>query len=169
MGAKASKITRATSTPRKYPTRQPSVQTTPTEVPSSASPAAGSARTLDLKLRSSYDKSDLIKQDAQDPDFQSMLRSVGMVQVPDAARNVRVDMKMSSSLRMLAHRTKLAEEHESNTLDMEKRDQRKWADTHTIRQALQLREMGRPAEKIENELGLERGFMDRMGNKVFLP
>lgn len=37
------------------------------------------------------DRQEVIRKDAADPDYASMLRTVGVVQVPDAAR--RVDLK----------------------------------------------------------------------------
>lgn len=109
MGGKSSKIAGAAGSTvvRKYPTRTPtqfpSSQTTNASGPS-GSESISPETTARSEAQAEFSKTEgiihrvaqskkhqltiaAIKQDAADPDFASMLRSVGVAQIPDAARN----------------------------------------------------------------------------------
>jgi len=108
MGGKSSKIAGAagSTVTRKYPIRTPtqfpSSQVSSTSDPSSVSPETGPA--VSPKAQTEFSKTEGIvprsmqirrrqlttvafRQDAADLDFANMLKTVGVVQIPDSARN----------------------------------------------------------------------------------
>ncbi|PUU83843.1 hypothetical protein B9Z19DRAFT_1071341 [Tuber borchii] len=156
MGSKASRLLGASST-RKYPTRAPQV----TESPSYQAHGP---------VQASHNKTQDILRDAQDPDYQSMLRRVGVAEILGPARNVAVSEKSSNSLHTISRRQALHDQQQIESSSKQGRDRRTWVDTSTIFEILKLRDEKKwVAERIEKELGLAPGLVHRLGDRVGKP
>ncbi|RPA97215.1 hypothetical protein L873DRAFT_1791097 [Choiromyces venosus 120613-1] len=164
MGSKASRLIGASST-RKYPTRTPQVLESPSYQPQDLAQA-------------SYNKTQDILRDAQDPDYQSMLKRVGVAEILDPARNVAVneksdgrgELQSSNSLHTISRRQVLYDLQQMESSSKQGRDRRTWVDTSTIFEILKLRDEKKwEAGRIEKELGLAPGLVDRLGGKVGKP
>ncbi|KAI5815659.1 hypothetical protein BZA77DRAFT_70173 [Pyronema omphalodes] len=181
MGARTSKIAPKISssgpTPlRRYPIRNPqphpenpSSQTT-TSGPEGSSISTGVGPTVHPQAQAQYTKTEAIRNDAADPDFASMLKTIGVVQIPDAARNYDLAHVKNPQLRTLDRRQHLKDQQESEIDNPETRYKRSWADVLLIREALELRDNKKWEDtKIEKELRLAPGFMKRLGSQVKEP
>ncbi|KAF8245218.1 hypothetical protein K440DRAFT_646384 [Wilcoxina mikolae CBS 423.85] len=171
MGGRTSKIA-GTNVVRRYPTRvpqehppNPSSQVTTSAGPSSISTGVGP--TVHPPAQASFTKSDAIRQDAADPDFASMLKTVGVVQIPDAAKNFDLAGAKNPQLRTLDRRRFLEEQQEEEATNPKTRMKRSVADLGVIHEVLRLRDDKKwEAARIEKELGLADGFVKRLGNHV---
>jgi len=121
------------------------------------------------KEQASYGKSEAIIRDAADPDFQSMLKTVGAVQIPDAARDFDTQHMKNPQLRTLSRRQQLADDQLEESTNPATRSKRSWVEVGTIQEILRLRdEQGWEPEKIEKQLGLAKGVVGRLGKHVSL-
>jgi len=156
MGTKASRLLGASST-RKYPTREPQVAEPPSCHPQDP-------------VQASYNKTQDILRDAQDPGYQSMLKRVGVAEILDPARNIAVNEKSSNSLHTISRRQILYDQQQMESSSKQGRDRRTWVDTSTIFEILKLRDEKKwEAERIEKKLGLAPGLVGRLGDRIGKP
>ncbi|KAL0634852.1 hypothetical protein Q9L58_006212 [Maublancomyces gigas] len=175
MGSKISKLTRVAGVgARRYPSRLPEMppsQTTTSAGPSSISTGVGPS--VHPKAQISWEKDEAIRQDSQDPDFQSMLRAMGAVQqqqILDTTQRAPLNSQSSNSLHTLSRRQILDDQQTSQSSASETSKNRTWVDTSTILQIISLRDdKGLSAEQIEKEFRLAPGFLKRLGSKVAKP
>lgn len=115
-----------------------------------------------------------INADVADPDFQSMLHTVGVVD-PSGAMSRHTPFSQSqlnenSAIHVLSQRSSISAKQREEFENPSMRARRNWVDTGTIRKIIQLRdEMGWDAMRIEKELGLADGLVERLGNRVAAP
>jgi len=96
-----------------------------------------------------------------------MLKTVGVVQIPDAAKNFDLAGVKNPQLRTLHRRRFLEEQQAEEATNPETRMKRSVADVGIIREVLRLRDDKKwEAARIEKELGLADGFMKRLGDHV---
>ncbi|CUS08260.1 unnamed protein product [Tuber aestivum] len=156
MGTKVSRLLGASST-RKYPTRAPETTVSPSYQPQDP-------------WKANYNKTQDVLRDAQDPGYQSMLKRAGVAEIMDPARNIAVSEKSSNSLHTISRRQALHDQQQMESSSKQGRDRRTWVDTSTIFRILKLRDEKKwEAERIERELGLAPGLVDRLGDKVGKP
>ncbi|KAA8901938.1 hypothetical protein FN846DRAFT_956140 [Sphaerosporella brunnea] len=171
MGGKTSKISGAAgSAARKYPTAPrsfPSSQTTTSGGGASSISAGAVPSVHPPPPYAAFEKSDKIRQDAEDPDFANMLKTVGAVQIQEAARNFDLSRVKNPQLQTLQFRKSISNAQEEEISDPRKRAVRSWVGVGQIREILSLRDAhGWPPEKIEKRLGLAPGLVERLGEHV---
>jgi len=99
-----------------------------------------------------------------------MLKRAGVAEIMDPARNIAVSEKSSNSLHTISRRQALHDQQQMESSSKQGRDRRTWVDTSTIFRILKLRDEKKwEAERIERELGLAPGLVDRLGDKVGKP
>jgi len=96
-----------------------------------------------------------------------MLKTVGAVQVSDAARSFSLADSKNPQLRTLHQRQYLVEKQLEESTDPQTRGKRSWVDVQIIREILRLRDERKwDAAKIEQSLGLADGVVKRLGSSV---
>jgi len=82
----------------------------------------------------------------------------------------RGELQSSNSLHTISRRQVLHDQQQVESSSKQGRDRRTWVDTSTIFEILKLR-YGKKweAERIEKELGLAPGLVDRLGDRVGKP
>lgn len=103
-----------------------------------------------------------------------MLHTVGVVD-PSAAMSRHTPISQNQlnknpAVRVLSQRSSISAKQREEFENPGVKGQRNWVDTGTIRKIIQLRdEMGWDAMRIEKELGLANGLVERLGSRVAAP
>ncbi|KAF8476057.1 hypothetical protein BDZ91DRAFT_204417 [Kalaharituber pfeilii] len=172
MGSAASKAARVASqstAPRRYP---PKPQDLPTsDVSRIGDLQAGVGPKVHPSPSISEDtKNEAIISDASDPDFQGMLRRVGIVDsasVMNQSSPYANREQSNPAVHILTQRSALATQAEDEFTNPETRYHRSWVDIGTVRRILDLRDQRKwDAARIEKELGLKEGLVERLGDRI---
>ncbi|RPB21615.1 hypothetical protein L211DRAFT_869869 [Terfezia boudieri ATCC MYA-4762] len=176
MGSAASKAARIASNStaaRRYPTTPkdlPHTQPTPSDV-SHIRESSIPGPTVHPPPSTSDGRDAAINFDSMDPDFRSMLHTVGVV---DSASAMSIRTLVHSAPNpahyILSQRAELSSSHDEEARNPQLRDERRWVDTGVIRRIVALRdELGWEEGRIERELGLKEGVVGRLGRRIGAP
>ncbi|KAF8422505.1 hypothetical protein EV426DRAFT_172361 [Tirmania nivea] len=172
--SKAARIASNSTATRRYPTTPkdlPHTQLTPSDVSRIGESTTPGPTVHPPPSISEGGRDAAINFDSTDPDFQSMLHTVGVV---DSASAMSIRTPVHSAPNpahyILSQRAELSTSHDEEARNPHLRDERRWVDTGLIRRILALRdELGWEEESIERELGLKEGFVGRLGRRVKTP